>query len=741
MSHSDHTGSRRVPTPSQHELAAADEARARHKYGILVEMGARPKRPIQPQPTRTAFYENGNFYLFDDEGKRECQIPRGMDPMSHHWRQENVHFSEELGNWRDFRKYQQDIRRFGYLETALQLNNTDTALIYALAKLSDWQDFEGFQYHIFVKALTEEHKYRQEFVYFMECEGTTEQSAPSSLVHDVIHHWLSPFKRNQEDIEAAKQQLKWIKDQWPKVVAEALASISMAPECQSSLEMKFIRQTFAAFSVIQKLGGRPSHAVVFPDDSMDIFNRILHWSSETSKYKEELLQWKHFLKWQRGGPGEKPKLQWGDYQCPQLKSDLEFSADFEKFRRLEHESALTWLKCWQRIVRWHEEEIKTPQCYAMDASLLPAYRHSTPKFLYRDAEAARSHVRDSEQKVVDAAARLDTARQEHAWSTVGETGMECVKRPFLPAPSLSNLSSAQSSQLSTPFPSPPSSHSSQPSVSPQLPQTSQSTPSPQSSVRTRQARGLSDKGSSIDRQHQRLNKKNARKEEAKVKNIDTVQQALPTFLSDSHIVKDDDHVQIEKALEDPSPFETREQSASMESEDTVMTVFEDHSAPILSQPSQPSSPIPITNFKKSPVPAQGLTLRKTRSATKLTQATNSKVLKNTNEKSAKKAKALTKQQAMTLLDAASNKHSTVIGCPPRRSDPVKEKAALSATTAVPQLDTGQPAQPSQQRQPQETPNLFKIPESSTQRKRKREPHELEPLPESAQQKQKKRRTL
>ena len=702
-------------------------------------MGARPKRPIQPQPTRTAFYQNGDFYLFDDEGKRECQIPHGMDPMSYHWRHENVHFSDELGNWRDFRKYQQDLQRFGYLETALQLNNTDSALIYALTKLSDWQDFEGFQYHIFVNALTREHKYRREFLYITECEGTTEQSAPSSRVHDVIYHWLTPFNRNLEAIEAAKQQLKWIKDQWPKVVAETLASISMTPEFQSSLDMKFSRQTFAAFSTIQKLGGRPSHAVVLPDDSMDIFNRILHWSSETSKYMEELLHWKHFLEWQRGGPDEKPKLQWGDYQCPQLKSDLEFSADFEKFRRLEHESALTWLKCWQRIVRWHEEEIKTPQCYAMDASRLPGYRHSIPKFLYRDAEAARSHVRDSEQKVVDAAARLDAARQEHAWSTVGETEMECAKSPSLPAPSLSNLSSAQSSQLSTPFPSPPSSHSSQPSVSPELPQISHSTPSPQSSVRPRQGSGLSDKGSSVDKQRRRLNKKNTRKKEAKIKNIDTVQQALPTFLPDSHIVDHDDDVQIEKAPEDSSSFQSREQSAGMESEDTVMTAYEDPSAPILSQPSQPSSPIPITKFKKSSVPAQGPITRKTRSGAKLAQATSSKVLKNTDKKPAKKAKALTKQQAMMLLDAASDEYFTITCCPSRRSERLREKAALSATTEVPQLDTGQPAQPSQQRQPQETTISGKSSESSTQKKRKREAHELEPLPESAQQRQKKRR--
>ena len=736
MSHSDPIISRNVPKPSQHELAAEYEACAKHKYDRLVEMGARPKRPPQLQPTRTAFCENGNFYLFDDEGKQECRLPRGRDPMSYHWQSENVHFSDELGNWTKFRKYQQDLHKFGFLETALQLNNTDAALIYVLTKLSDWQDFEGFQYQNLVSALTREDRCRQEFLYITGYEGTTEEPAPSSVVHDVLHAWLSAFNCSQEAIEAAKQQLKWIKDQWPTVVAEALASISMAPEVQSSLEMKFSRQTFAAFSIIQKLGGRPSHAVVLPDDSMDIFNRILHWSSETSKYMEELLHWKHFLKWQRGEPGEKPKIQWGDYQCPGLKSGLELSADFEKFRRLEYESALTWLKCWQRIVRWHEEEIKTPQCYAMDAKLFPG--HLPPEFLYRNVEAARSRVRGSEQEVVDAAARLDTARQDHARSIRGESGIECAKKPFVPPPSLSHLSSVQSSKFPIPLPSQPPSHASQPSVPPQSPQTSHSTPSPQSSERMCKGRRPSSKGSSANKLHRRSKKKGTRKE-AKIRNIDTDQQALPTFLSDSHNVEDDDDIPMEKAPE-ISSLESIERSYGAESEDTVMTEVKDPPTPILSPPSQPSSPIPNTKLKKSPLPAQGSAPRKTRSATKLDQATSSKVLKNTNKKPAKKTKMFTEKQAVILLDAACNTYSPTTDCLLRRSERLREKAALSATTVVPQPNAGQPAQPSQQRQLQDIPVSGESSQSSRQKKRKREPPELEPPPESAQPKQKRRRT-
>ena len=126
----------------------------------------------------------------------------------------------------------------------------------------------------------------------------------------------------------------------------------------------------------------------------------------------------------------------------------------------------------------------------------------------------------------------------------------------------------------------------QSSGSPQLRQTSSSTPSPQSSVCTRKGRGLSDKGSSADKQHRRSNKKNARKKEAEIRNIDTEQQDLPTLLSDAHNVEDDNDVQMEKAPEDSSPFESRELSCSVESEDTAMTVFEDAPTAIFSQLSQ-----------------------------------------------------------------------------------------------------------------------------------------------------------
>ena len=666
--------------------------------------------------------------------------------MCRHWKQENIHFSNELANWKNFRKYQQDLQHLDRLETGLELRNMDAALIKSLTSLSDWQDFELFQYHNLTEATNLEDHCRQKFLEITEWKASTEQSSLSSPPYKAVGAWLYSFDRSQTKIEAAKKQLKWIKDQWPKVATEAFASVAMTPKLQSSLEGYFEKQALSAFNAIRKAGGRPSHAVSPPDESMDVLHRVLYWISETSKYRDELLHWKHFFEWQRGKLGEDFTMQRGEYQCHQLESVLEYSTMFEEFRKFEHETALTWLERWRRVVRWYEEELGSPRWHALRTE--KPHREFPPKYLYVYAEAAHSHVKKSEQAVVDAASRLGKSRQEHAHalsqhggSFGNETGIECPQKPCLLTPSLPDANSLQSSQsssfsssqVSISSSSPASSHSSQSSVPPQSPQRSHTTPSPQASERMCKGRKLSNECSPANKRYRRSNKKNTRKE-AKIKTIDTEQQALPTFVSDSHIVEDDDDIPMENFSEDSSSLESIEQSYGAKSEDTVMTEVTDPPDLILPEPSQPSRPIPNTKIRNLATLAQGPIRKMTRSATKLDQAPNNRVTKNTNKKPATKAKAFTKQQTTMLLDAASNTHSTITGPPLRRSERLKEKATLSAATAIPQLNA---VQPSQQRQLQETANLMESSQSTTRKKRKREDEEIEPLPDSAQ---KRRRT-
>ena len=452
--HPDYVLNRRGRKPSQDEMTARYEARAKQHYDQLVEMGGRPTRPLRLQPIWTATYKNGLIYIIDTEGELQCTLSDDIDPMSYHWQNERGQFSGELENWQKFRANQQKLQHFDRLETELELENTDAGLLKALTSLSDWQEFEGFQYRLLADALTFEDEFRQDYLYMTKWEVITEQSPVSSAAHGAIGSWLRPFNRNQEEIVAAKEQMKWIKDQWPKVVAEAVESISMTPKLHSTLEAKFRKQAHAAFSAIEKLGGRPSHAVSPPVQSMGYLHRLLYWSSETSKYMEELLSWKMFLEWRWREQGEKSPVPRGEYQRPQFQSVFDFFAEFESFRQFEHEVALNWLGCWQRLVRWYEEEIEKPRWYVDEFATTPP--NHPPEFLYDRLKAAHSHLRDSVQKVVDAATRLEKSRQEHAHalsehgqSIDGDNVIECLQNQSPPTPSLPGSDSLHSSHSSS----------------------------------------------------------------------------------------------------------------------------------------------------------------------------------------------------------------------------------------------------------------------------------------------------
>lgn len=741
------------------------EARAKWHYDQLVELGARPTRPLRLQPTWTFTYRDRLFYIFDEEGELDCTVSDDIGPMCHHWLEESRLFRSELENWQKFRGCQKKFQHLSRLESQLELDNTDARMIKALTNLSDWQEFEVFQQHILTDALNFEDRCRQNFLCITKAEVSTEKSLPSSAAHDAIGPWFLPFDRNQEEIEAAKKQLQWIKDQWPKVVAEAMESTSTAPELQSPLEAKFKKQTHGVFSAIQKLGGRPSHGVSPPDEGMDGFHKLLYWSSESSKYMEELVDWKKFLNWRRRELGDYTLVKEGEYRCPEFGSALEFFTEFEDFRLYEYNLSLTWLRCWQRIVRWYEEEIDTPRWY-IDEINTPD-RDSTPGFQEDHAEAARSHVKDSEQKVADAAARLEKSSQErthalsvHCESVGGETAIRFPQKPSLPSPSISDTDSLRSSQSSSSSSSPSSSQlsmrptspqtscSSQPSRSPQSPPQSpplshstqstyspESSQSPHSSKRISKDRRRMDKGSTVGKLHRRLKKNNVRKKEANISNINTEQQALPKFSLDSHEVKEDFDTQMTDAPKLPTSAEVIDESWKEESGDIIMTDSEDSLERIFSDASlRHPRPVTDTHSKKSLSPAQGLIPRKTRSTTKLDQASTSKVSKNKSKKPVKKAKVFTEQQTMMLLNAASNQVHTTNGSPLRRSERLKEKAAVSNATAASQLNVAQLSPPLQHERSQKKPSAVR---DSRQKTANIQSNALEPLPKLKRPRQKK----
>ena len=711
-------------------MTARCEVRAKHDHDRLIDMGGRPTRPVRLQPIWNATYKHGLIYISDKEGNLECTLSEDIDPMNHHWSRESKQFREELQKWQQFREYQQSVQHLDRLETDLELDNTDAGLIEMLTRLSDWQQFETFQDLTRVDAAEFESRCRLSFLQITKWENTCEYSPTRSVGHEAIRTWLRQFDYSQEDMEAAKNQLNWVKGEWPKLVAEVVDSMAKTPELLPKLEAKLRKQTHAVFNEIQKLGGRPSHAFSPPDESIDDLQRLLHWSLETSKYTEELLEWKTFLEWRQYHLGQKSTVQRQEYQCPHYQSAIEFLAEFEKFRLFQYNIALTWLKCWQRIVRWHEEEIENPD---------PDVPDITPGYLDDYAEAARSRVRDMEQRLAEAAAELEQSTQErvkavseHSQPTGGETGIGCPQQSSSPTLPLSVSESSQSSrssstrsppQSSLSISSPPSSRSSITSSPPQSPLSSPSPPSsrssqsPQSPGRLTKDRRSSSKGSPAEKIIRRAKKKNAKKAEGKTKITNTEQQALPEFSFGPHQVERDDDIQMADAPEDPRSIETTDMERA-EAEDTIMSDVEDtlnHNTSSLLE--SQSETIITTDLER----AQSPIARRTRSATKPKQALSGRVTKNMNKKPAKKPKQFTEQQTTMLLNAASANDSA----PPRRSERLRQKAAAAAAISPSHLHTVQSSQTSGRKQHQKESGPVESFRSSRQKKSKVQPNALD----------------
>ena len=619
-------------------------------------MGGRPSRLLRLQPTWNIAYRNDFIFITDDEGEVEGTISNDIDPMRHHWREECALFETELEKWQKFRACQQKYQHWERLETELELDNTDEALLEGLYKLGDWQEFEMFQGRLHHDALSFEDRCRRSFLWITSWEVP---GGPNAEVHRAICTWLLQMMRCQEELEAAKKDLDWIKDEWPKIIAEVVISVSKTPKLQSGLEEKFRRQTYATFNALQKLGGQPSHAISQPNDGLDDLQRVLHWNSETSKFMKDISKWKMFLAWRRENLGDASTMEGQVYRCPTFGSPLDRLAELEDFRRFEHEIALTWLRCWQRVVRWHKEEKNNPD---------------QPGWLYDYSKIARSHMTDSEKKVTDAAMQLEKSIQEHsnALSQLDkpvrdETKPQSPQIYTLPTPPQSNSGSSRSSRSLSSSCSPVSTQSlepSQPARSPESPFQDR-----RSSKRCRSAR----------KDCRRSKKEDARKHGKNMEHVNTDQQPLPSFHIPPPQLEIDDDAEMVDVQEDQSPVEGAEEYTTPESEDIVMADFENSSRPTLSHPSGSRSE-PIMGNRTS---------KKVQSGRKIDQKVPGKILKNTGKKPTKKAKTFTEKQTMALLNAASTEDSPKEFPQPRRSERIREKAAAPAIISPSPISSSQ----------------------------------------------------
>ena len=685
-------------------------------------MGGRPSRPLRLQPTWNVIYRDDYVYMTDDEGEIQGTIAYDIEPMGYHWTEESGQFKKELCRWQRFRACQQKSRHQERLETELELENTDDALIKYLSRLTDWQEFEMYQGHIYADALSFEDQFLEEFLWITNKELPGEVN---SEVHRAIRTWLLQMMKCQKRLKEGKKDWDWIKDEWPKIVADVVTSVSRTPKLQSSLEAKFRKQTYAAFNAIQKLGGQPSHDVSPPTQSLDDLQRVLYWSSETSKFMKELSDWKKFLEWRQQKSAGTPTLRGQSYWCPAFESSQDFHAEFEDFRRSEYDIALTWLKCWQRVVRWHEKEKGNPN---------PA------GWVYDYVKVARSHMINSEQKVTDAAVKLEKSIQEHAHArsqhgepTCGEAKKGSLQIHTQPTPTQSDSGSSGSSfSSSSCLLSPPSTQPlglSQPEQSFKRPFQDQRSPKKSRSVR---------------KDYRRAKKDDASDREGEMEKVNTNQQALPPSSIPSTRVEMDDDVEMIDVQENQSTVVAMEEVQAPNVEDIMMTDVEDPSPnTACSSKSQARS---INKEKSKKMPSSGAPhwkSRETRSTAKLDETLAGKVPKKSGKKPAKKALKFTEDQKLALMNAAS---ASTMESPTeypslRRSERLKEKAAAPVVrsfppTPSPQFDHGHISSSSEHKLPPERLEHVDPSRPSGRRKSKKELNSLEPSQTSRRKKSK-----
>ena len=673
------------------ELTAAYEARAKRKHDKLIQMGGRPRRPVKLQPSWTTIYNrNGLNYLAGQEGQLGGTLSDDKNPMNHHWKMEKEYFEHEIDIWRDFRQRQEEVRRlrgFNRLETDLELGHGSADLVKVLNRLSNWEEFKMFWRHKNVEALKYEEHFRSYFSRVMSSEILGEESSPSYEVHESIRDAVSQSSIKQIEMGVIKGWMDWIQSEWPKLVAECIDTIS--PNLLPVLEARFKKQTYATFNAIRNLAGQPGHSIRPPDESMDYYHRILHWSSETAIYKKDLVEWEAFLDWREQKLADKSTMErQGDQSAP-FRSALDVFGEFEQFRRHQYDLAFSWVKCSQRVVRWYEEEIEMPN---------QNYRYCNPQKLEDTAEKARSWATRAEEKLADAARRLEKSAQDHA-SALSEhvsfahckTWREGQRGAFLPTPPPSTSTESRTSRS-------PSSSCSKSSLSSRSPRSSPSSLSSRSSHSSRSSRSATPPSKDRNPRMQigtshiaerRLKKINTRRLRANTANLDanTEQQAAPKISpAPPQVIKDHD-IDMADTSEDPGAIDgAKNEETDMtdpgavgraEIEDTDMTDrhdARDYNTMISSESlSRPSTNI---EAKTSAISSgNGVTTRKTRSVSRPDRTVLGRIPKNVGKKPTKRAKTFTEQQAVILLDAVSSKFSASESPPLRRSDRLKESLA------------------------------------------------------------------
>lgn len=693
-------------TPFAEDCTDKFRANAQGHYDQLVALGGRPTRPIKRHPDCKATTKSGKPHYRDDYEKIEVILEVDKGRSSYHWAKEMNKWGRELLQWERFKVAQRIHNQSGRSEMDLEMENTDAALIGALSKLNDWQEFESVHRSEVHEAEGFLEKCQQGIARSHNAMVAATNADAMLEIREPTVGWMRCMNEAQERLDACQNELMWVHSQWTDVIAEACSSIAAAPKLQEQLEAKFEKRANAIYCTLQQKGARPSRAVYAPHKDAGFPQRLQHWISESSAFIAELQEWRAFMLWRRDVRDAGNVDQEGRRILSEGDSCSELFEDHVKYQQYELDKAISWMNSWRRQALHYKEVYKRMWPYGGSSTyegpgLFPCERDDRDGGSEEDSE-------DDEDDDSDAAeakrADLYAIRAEEKVS-VGTKRLEQSKQKL------------QSILAEFALPSTGEAPAAHPTIQlPPTPPRSQSSQSPPNRRRPSEQKGPTGKGL------RRLKKERVRKGDAKLANIDTEQHALPQFSLGSNALKKHEDVEMSDDAEDSSPIEVNEDL--IDSEDTAMSDVEEHSnqTPPSSPPSAPPSSPPYSPYShsgpaldinyqnlispKSPCP----TTRKTRSATKLDQVPSGRVLKNTKKnKPRKKAKDFTEAQTRALLDAASN------GSPPTNPTPLGRNEPEPHPTPITSTDCG------------ESPTLSTTPQTPIPRKT-RSATKLDPVP-------------
>ena len=334
---------------------------AHEAHQKLITLGGRSTRTIQEPPPWKGLTPEESVEFFD--GQFRDRLPQLSyeeedDHIFSHWGHELHRASEEIYRWQQFRDYQRNQSKSERLPEELDLVSTDQTLVDLLNRLSDWQEFQQFQQISVNQRIRSKSSCRLRFEELRR-ERVESKGSGEEVYYQQWHKvdcCLRDLENRQERLEDFVQPLTFIKEEYPKILAEINDTIATDLMLREDFEARLEKQTKAIYQRLRNLGGTPSHTVRRPSPYEDSLQRLLHWGSEIALFKVELWHWTNFLAWRKRGEDlDNPDDDIRGVSAPRMPAP-ELCDSLREYRYHQLDKAESWVRFWNAKAKISKEE-------------------------------------------------------------------------------------------------------------------------------------------------------------------------------------------------------------------------------------------------------------------------------------------------------------------------------------------------------------------------------------------------